>query len=124
MARAPLISLVPRTVDLELYAGDGVMLRLRVAGADGTVYDLTGTMSAQIRAQRPDASILQAFAIDTTDAVDGVAVLSLTGAQTSSLLADADKITGVWDVQWTPADHEPFTLVQGKVSVILDVTRP
>jgi hypothetical protein len=52
-----------------------------------------------------------------------VLVLSLTGAQTDSLLNGSGKFSGVYDIEWTPAGAQPVTLVQGNVTCERDVTR-
>jgi hypothetical protein len=117
VARTPVISVVPQAVDLALYAGDGVAVRLNVT-SNGAPLALTGVISAQVRATRDAASAVD-FAADMTEADNGVVTLSLTGAKTAPLPA-----TGVWDVQWKPPGGEPRTIVQGAVSCVADVTRP
>ena len=53
-------------------------------------------------------------------AIDGnQATLSLTGEQTAEL----GEFKGAWDVQWSPNGSEPVTIVQGKATCALDVTR-
>lgn len=107
------ISMVPEVVDLEFYGGDGVTLKLNVTGADLT----TGTVEAQVRASR-DATTSVPFAVDLSAAASGVVGLSLTGAQTRTLVGK-----GVWDAQFTPTGGQPLTVVQGQVTCVQDVTR-
>lgn len=109
-------------MDLSLYAGDGASLRLAVKTSQGAAYDLTGDVLAQIRQQRDDTDPLVSFAVDMTTASSGSVLLTLTGDQTSQLVAEG-AFTGAWDVQWTPAGEEPTTLLQGAVTCALDVTR-
>jgi len=125
MASAP-ISLLPETQDLKLYGGDGVQLQLVVSNGAGAPINLTGTLKAEIRESRVNPAIKATFATDITDAANGIALISLTGAQTASLHgspAPIEKFTGVWDLQWTPQGAEPRTILQGSVESNLDVTR-
>lgn len=120
------ISYVPQILDLNIYAGDGPVFTLNVKDPDGLAIPLTGTMRAQIRVARhapdpPDAS----FEVDLSNALNGVAVLKLTGDQTEALFALAvtgKNYQGVWDLEWTPEGSEPVTLCQGKVECSADVT--
>lgn len=122
------INVQPQVLDLGLYAGDGISIRLVCKDSSGAPVDITGTVKAQIRLDRmsPDPAIVE-FTSDLVDAYLGVAILSLTGVQTQTLMADpstkAGKFTGVWDVQWSPSGSPPRTLCQGKVECIADVTR-
>lgn len=123
-----LIDLTPQILDLELYAGDGVRFRLIIADKEEAPVNLTGEMKAQIRDKRGETDTAEAeFLVDLTDAVDGIAVVSLTGDQTQELVDPLEekvkKFTGVWDIEWTPEDDEPRTLCQGKVDCWRDVTR-
>lgn len=120
------IDLRPTVCTLLLYAGDGFTIKLSCLDTEGTPIDITGTVSAQIRADRihPNDPPLVSFIASLVDAYLGIIILSLTSAQTADLLGNnADKFTGVWDVQWTPADKEPRTLIQGTVECVADVTR-
>jgi len=112
-------------VDLALYAGDGAAFRLTVTDALGDAFDASGVVVAQIRKARGDVAPVDTFVVDDTDAVEGVLVLRLTGAQTAALLETpgTGKFSGVWDCQLTTDDDEPRTLLQGKVSCVPDVSR-
>lgn len=127
MSPSPPISLLPESLDLKLYGGDGVELRLVVSDPQGAAVPLTGAIDAQIRHARTDFNVAVSFATDLTDADSGVVILSLTGAQSESLHGNPDqpseRFVGVWDVQWTPNGAEPITLIQGNVESALDVTR-
>jgi len=125
----PPISLVPQSLDLSLYGGDGVELRMTVKDSLNAPVPLTpGVIDAQIRSTRTTTPAIVTFAADLTDGDTGVVILSLTGDQTESLHGPPDSLTdrfsGVWDVQWTPDQGQPITLIQGKVDSALDVTRP
>jgi len=117
------LSLAPVETDLELYAGDGVSITLTATNPNGTAMNLTGVVIAQIVNERTDSAPLVSFTVDTTNASTGRLVLSLTGAQTATLLSgNLDPFRGFWDVQWTGAGAQPLTLMQGTVTCDLDVS--
>jgi hypothetical protein len=93
----------------------------------GTPIDITGAVEAHIRVNRDEGSQpIVEFDVNLTDAVQGIVILSLTGEKTQDLIdafTEENKFTGVWDVEWTPANMEPRTLCQGKVECGADVTR-
>ena len=125
MAQSP-ISLLPETLDLKIYGGDGVRLRLVVTSPDGQPVNLTGEIAAEIRESRINPTSKATFAVEITDAAGGIAYISLTGDQTAALHglpSPIERFTGVWDVQWTPDGAEPVTILQGSVESSLDVTR-
>jgi hypothetical protein len=122
------INLQPDVLDLSLYAGDGVDLRMVCTDSKGDELDLSGAVDAQIRIDRLDqVDPIAVFSVNTVDAYEGVVVLSLTGDQTRALSLDpsskAGVFAGVWDVQWTKAGAEPRTLCQGRVECVADVSR-
>jgi hypothetical protein len=124
MAKAPKQSFVPSQLDLELYAGDGASLAVSVKNAVGAAVPITGAVAAQIRTSRSDPAALASWAVDLTNAATGIAVISLTGAQTAALINGTGEVyAGFWDVQWTPAGGQPITLSQGKLTCTPDVTR-
>lgn len=124
MAKTPVISVVPQAVDLDLYAGDGVDLRLTITDGDsGALVDVTGAVLAQVRQSRDTATPAAQFSVQSSGAAQGVLVLALTGLQTGALMNGDTRFKGVWDVQWTPPSGQPRTLVQGVVTCQLDVTR-
>lgn len=113
----------PQILDLVLYAGDGTMFSLTVQDPLKVAIPLTGTMIAQIRVERESTDPPSAeFAIDLSSRDLGIAVLSLTGEQTHSLIEGNTVFEGVWDVQWTPEGGEPLTLCQGTVECKPDVS--
>lgn len=114
------ISRVPESLDLALYAGDGVSIRLSLTNSAKDPIQVTGTMKAQIRSTH---SAPEASAEFTAVPEDNAVVISLTGDQTQALVTGEDKFEGVWDIQWVPQDGEPVTLVRGKVTCDADVTR-
>lgn len=120
------IDLQPQVLDLILYSGDGFKVRLTCKNLANAPIDITGAVTAQIRTDRthPEDPPLAAFTVDLVDAYLGIIKLSLTGDQTQELTDDhGGKFTGVWDVEWDPAEDEPKTLCQGKVDCVADVSR-
>lgn len=117
------LSFIPQVLDLLLYAGDGAGIRFTITDSTGAALPLTGQMKAEIRANREDVDpALADFAVDLTDASTGVVLISLTGEQTHALITADEKFVGVWDLEWTPANSEPATIVQGTVECLPDVT--
>lgn len=118
------VSVIPQRIDLAVYAGDGVELRLTAVDAKtGDSLDLAGEIGAQVKANRSDTEPITEFAVNTEQAADGVLDLSLSGVQTAALLTDSSQFKGSWDVQWLADGEQPRTLVQGNLTCILDVTR-
>jgi hypothetical protein len=118
------ISLVPSELDLALYAGDGVSLIFTLNDSSGQPLNVTGTVTAQIRAVRSDVSSVADFAADLTGGAQGDVVLSLTGDQTADLIpASFQQFRGVWDMQWTRNGGQPVTVLQGAITCDPDVTR-
>jgi hypothetical protein len=115
------ISAQPTTLDLSLYAGDGFSTAFNFKdGLTGEPWPVTGTWVAEIRAKASDPDPLAEFAIDLTDAAEGIIRASLTGEQVRSLL---DTTGGVWDLQQTPASGQPKTWFRGRISAQWDVSR-
>jgi hypothetical protein len=122
------INIRPQVLDLMLYAGDGIEFRLICTDSGEDPVDITGVVRAQVRLDRlnQDPPIVE-FAVEMQDAYQGIIVLSLTGEQTQELVeqpsSPAGQFTGVWDIEWEPANQEPRTLCQGKVECVADVSR-
>jgi len=93
----------------------------------GPYKDLTGyTIESQVREAKSSVTVLLTFTIilgDQGDPVDGRgAVLmrihgSLTAAVSTAIAA------GVFDVQFTEPDTDPYTYIEGTVEFTEDVTR-
>ena len=116
------VSRVPQNVNIDLYAGDGVGIRFTVVDSNGNPYPLDGVITSQIKAKRLDIAPLESWTVDNSQLAQGIVTISLTGAQTTALLAGQKKFKGVWDLQYVPTGGEPLTLIQGKVTVDADVT--
>jgi hypothetical protein len=121
-AQAVRINLQPQSVDLLIYAGDGVSLDLELKTPNGLPFNATGDLQAQLRPSR-SGPIAATFAVDATNVVNGHIGVSLTGAQTGSLAPAGEAFNGAWDAQWTAPGEEPLTIVQGSVTCKPDVTR-
>lgn len=116
------INRVPESLDLALYAGDGVSIRLGVTTSGGAPLDIAGEMKAQIRESKSAPEVSAEFTT-APDAETSSVVISLTGEQTSALIVGGESFRGVWDIQWHPTDGQPVTLIQGEVTCDADVTR-
>lgn len=116
------IDRTPETLDLTLYAGDGVSIRLGVTDNSGNPVTVSGELKAQIRERRGAPEVSAEF--DTVpEAETGSVIISLTGEQTQALITGDDNFSGVWDIQWRPTNGEPVTLTTGAVICNADVTR-
>jgi hypothetical protein len=116
----------PQILNLLMYAGDGLNIRLTCKDKVGNPIDITGSVTAQIRLDRvhPTDPPLASFTVSLVDAYLGIIGLSLTGAQSQSLLPEGqNEFNGVWDVQWTPQNLQIRTIVQGEAECVADVTR-
>lgn len=117
------IKRVPPTIDLELYAGDGVGIKFTVKDPSGNPWPLDGVLTSQVKAKRTDADPLVSWAVDISQLAEGIVTISLTGEQTASLMNGKNTFVGVWDLQYVATGAEPQTLIQGKVTCDADVTR-
>ena len=122
----PSLDFRPQTLNLYIYAGDGLSIKLACKDKAGNPIDINGSVAAQIRVDRvhPEDPPLASFTVSLVDAYMGDVRLTLSGAQSLSLLDPGEnKFVGVWDAQWTPDTALPRTLVQGIVECVADVTR-
>jgi len=119
------VPLGPACVDITgVRAGDRNEMAFTITSA-GAPVDLTGqTLSAQARKKATDPSPAVTAIITVTDAVAGKGTMRWPGAEVRTSLGTADKWTGVWDLQAGDPASDPVTLVAGKFSAVLDVTRP
>lgn len=123
-----IVNLQPKMLDLSLYAGDGLVLKLICKDNASVPIEVTGIVEGEIRLTRiaEDPPVVE-FDINLDDAAEGIILVLLTGAQTRELSdhtsARSGKFKGFWDLQWTATASEPRTLCQGKVECLPDVTR-
>ena len=120
------LSVQPKQLDLNLYAGDGFAIRFVFTHAgSGTPWPLTGTWKAQIRV---NDVVVDQFAIDSSEGSNGYLNISLDGIQTDMLgplsicqhptsTRDANCI--LWDLQQSDG---PRTWYAGTIRVKGDVT--
>jgi hypothetical protein len=109
----------PQTLNLYLYAGDDVSVRLTVTDEAGDPVDLSGgVLRAEVRTYPSDAVVCEATVGDEL-AADGVVYVSFTGVDTADM-ADGRGLR--WDLE-----HDDGGLVEtlcaGIVHVDPDVTR-
>jgi hypothetical protein len=115
------ISAVPPTLDLNLYAGDDLVITLTVVDDAGFPYDLTGSLLAQIRKGHA-LEIVATFTTSVgTDATLGVVVLALPAMETEALGETGGRHS--WDLQHTNPDGFITTICKGAVSTTLDITQ-
>jgi hypothetical protein len=105
----------PETLDLFLYAGDGVTVVIEFVNEDdGSVFPTTGEWLAEIRSYE---TVVDAFTV-TNDEATGTIRLSLTGDQVTALWPSA-----YWDLQQISPGAEPHTWYRGKITIEGDVSR-
>lgn len=117
MAIVKLSSLSAR-IDLCIYAGDDVNVKINVNNPDGTPADLTGaTAKAQIRGRATDPAPIAQF-LATVDPA-GCVLIGLDAVTTAAL-----PTLSVWDCQLAFAGGSPtVTLAHGGVRTLAEVTR-
>lgn len=115
------LTVLPARVDLQLYAGDDVLLEVTVNDQGGQPYDLAGvTVDAQIRAEvigpgnTPANGVLGAF---TSTVSANLILLQLAGSVSARIPP-----TAVWDVQLTRPDTTIITVAAGTVTMAGQVT--
>lgn len=107
----------PSRVDLNIYAGDDVAVRINVKNPGGTPADLTGAVAtAQIRASHTADVALADF--DTVVDPSGVVMISLDAATTAALPGWA-----VWDCQIVAPAGQVTTIAAGSIRTAQEVTR-
>ena len=122
----------PQVVDVAGYAGDTLTIRILAPDFYGLDW------SAQVRAAPDTTTVAATFEITAPAAADQPAILVLDAATTRALADTGEVIrvrrgaatvsvlrfTGVWDCQVSDAGSDPVrTLVQGGLTIDLDVTR-
>lgn len=108
----------PAPRNLTVYRGDKYTHRIVFSNAGNPLPVDAYTFSAQIRgkAEKDTNEPLAEFNIDTTDAADGIIVLSLDAEDTQDIV----KSKGFWDLQVDPIEK---TWLAGSVTFMGDVTR-
>ena len=89
------LEIIPGALALRIYRGDDIGFKITLQQSGSPIDAPTSGWSAQIRARaNPDSPVLATFAIDASEAADGVLRLSLTGSETLALPKKAQ-----WDIQ-------------------------
>ena len=110
------LSTRPKTLDLDIYAGDGFALRFQFSDkVTAEPWPLEGTWKAEIR--DGDGDVVTDFVIDASEADEGKLALSLSATQTESLQG-LSSLT--WDLQQSVG---PRTWYRGAVYATGDVTQ-
>jgi hypothetical protein len=128
----------PATKDITIRRGDTkeIFFRVRTKVWNGTTLawepggykDLTGyTVAAQVRETKDAVGVLLTFAVTLGNQADlengrGGVLLKIPGSETAAV--PLATVTGVYDVQFTEPDGDPFTYLEGNVLFTEDVTRP
>lgn len=110
------IVVLPQTLDLYLYAGDGFNARFTFKNLDNTPFAIPGEWRAQIRKSAGHPEVLDTFTV-TVDSDNGVLNIALTGEQTDALPPRSR-----WDLQQTPPESEPRTWYRGGLYFDEDVS--
>ena len=94
----------------------------------GPYKDLTGyTIASQVRQTKGANTTLLDFDVTIGNQADvtngrGAVLLKIPGSETATVPTNV--ATGVYDVQFTEPDGDPFTYLEGNVLFTEDVTRP
>ena len=128
----------PATKNIKIRRGDTKELFFRVrtkvwdSGTSqyvpGPYKDLTGYgIAAQIRETKSSSSVLLTFTVTMGDQTEptqgrGSVLLRIHGGLTGTVPLAVT--SGVYDVQFTEPDTDPYTYLEGNVEFTEDVTRP
>lgn len=118
------VDLGPASLDVSgVRAGDRNLLALTLTEGNRPV-DLSGLeLTAQVRVKSTDLDAALTAVVTVTDASKGQADLRFPGDDVRDLLAGKASWKGVWDLQLGNGSGDPVTLVAGKWSAEMDVTR-
>src|SRR3954467_14790097 len=105
------ISRVPETLDLALYAGDGVAIRLSLTNSTGDPIGVTGTMRAQIRTSRSSPEVSAEF---TAVPEDNAIVISLLENKHKRLFQVTNHLQGCGIFNGSPKEENPQRLYEGR----------
>jgi hypothetical protein len=129
-----ILSYNPPVLDLVVYAGDDTYIPMTISSG-GDPVNITGTHSSQIRLTR-DGELLGTIQVVIPEPTNGEATLVISSETADALVVDAVENTdyfgnelitapmfqGVWDWNYSVGNVNR-TMVQGKITVIKDVTR-
>jgi hypothetical protein len=119
-----LIDVSPSRIDLTgIRAGDRNEVGITIK-AGGAPLDLTGATLRAMARHEPHASHALHATITEVDASKGQFILAWDGDQVRSLLGEADRWKGVWDLEAVEEGQTiPTTLAAGEFTAVMDVTR-
>lgn len=108
--------------DITLEQGTTFSLTVLLKKPTKTPFDLSGYIGrSQIRKTHADTNILASFAVSIpSPQKDGKVIMSLTDEQTAAL----NFIYGVYDLELESPTGEVTRILQGKVTLSPEVTRP
>jgi hypothetical protein len=124
MATCVTVPLGPACVDITGVRGND-RNEIQFVLKSGTVpVDLTGlVLEAQARLNVTSAEEMDAV-ITVLDAPAGKFSLRWPGVAVTTMLGDNPTWAGVWDLQIGDGTSDPTTVIEGKLSAVMDVTRP
>jgi hypothetical protein len=116
------LNLSPAAVDVKgIRAGDRNLFQL-IVRVSGQPLNLTGyTVTAQARTKADDPEHLDAVCT-ITDAPAGKLDVRWPGEAVRNWLAEADELSGVWDLQLSTGSTDPWTIVSGSFHAEMDIT--
>jgi hypothetical protein len=123
-AGVPTVVSGPAPLDWTVYAGDRNLAHFTFNAASSP-WDITGaSIAAQARLTATAVDVALTAAITIDDPEGGLVSVAWDGEQVRTLLGDADRWRGVWDLQILEFGMTlPVTLLRGKFTALLDVTR-
>jgi hypothetical protein len=109
----------PMKVDLSLYRGDTARFRVKVRNEDQTDFDTTGALwDADIRLKEGDVTTITSFEITPVPGDPSMIEVFLPSDSSDLISSNC-----VYDIEMRLSE-EVTTLIYGKISVTLDVSRP
>lgn len=119
------IDTTPDTCSWKVYAGDRNWQEFALFADEDMPWDITGAVfTAQARLTHADVVVAIEALCTVTDPVGGRLTVEWDGEDVRALLAGSSSWAGVWDLEMLGAPGQlPTTLLTGKFSAHLDVTR-
>lgn len=117
------LKLDPASLDISgIRAGDKNLIEMTLT-QNGEPLDLTGmTIEAQARRMANDPDALTAV-IEVLDAAAGKLSMRWPGEDVRTMIGEDVSWSGFWDLQTSTDGNDPVTIVAGKFSATMDITR-